>query len=347
MIGVAARGVPLRKTQRQFNQLVERLTRQRQELRLWQAYQQRYQQQLASDYQPLAARLREKRIALVVVLDRAMETASLGQRERKKVRAILDGLLAELLAEAEDPQLVRIYDKYADVSFGDDKRARMELLKAVASEEYGVDVESYSGDETVEDLTDWLRDQVRAARPESSETPRKKGGKSAEGGAQAVREVFRKLVSELHPDRETDPEAHARKTELMQRVNQAYKAGDLLALLELQVGIEQIDAAALAGVAEERMRRYIHVLNAQSQRLRGELAEMIARFAGVVGEPRPRTITPAAVQRALEGDVRKLKETLRAVEMDLILFKNTSNLKRSLEHYRVDSGVGARTQRGR
>jgi curved DNA-binding protein CbpA len=42
-----------------------------------------------------------------------------------------------------------------------------------------------------------------------------------------VREVFRKLASELHPDRETDPAEHARKTELMQRVNQAYKAGDL------------------------------------------------------------------------------------------------------------------------
>jgi hypothetical protein len=71
--------------------------------------------------------------------------------------------------------------------------------------------------------------------------------------------------------------------------------------------------------------------------VRVDVADLVAPFAGVVGEPRPRTITPAAVQRALEGDVRKLKETLRTVEMDLMLFKNTSNLKRSLEHYRVES----------
>jgi len=64
---------------------------------------------------------------------------------------------------------------------------------------------------------------------------------AAQGGTRAVREVFRKLASELHPDRETDPAEHARKTELMQRVNQTYKAGDLLALLELQLSIEQID----------------------------------------------------------------------------------------------------------
>ncbi len=338
IIGVAARGAPLRKTQKQFEQLVERLTRQRQELRVWQTYKQRYDQQLAGDYQPLAARIREKRIAMVVVLDRAMDAGSLGPRERKKVRAILDASLAELLAEAEDADLVRIYDKYAEVSFGDDKRARMELLKAMASEEYGVDVEAYSGGDTVDDLTDWLREQVRASRPESNETTGKKAAKAApQGGAQTVREVFRKLVSELHPDRETDPAAHARKTELMQQANRAYKAGDLLSLLELQAGIERIDAAAVAGVAEERLRRYIQVLNQQSRRLREELALLVAPFVGVVGEPRPRTMTPAAVQRALEGDLRKLKETLRAVEMDLMLFKNTSNLKRSLEHYRVDS----------
>ena len=38
----------------------------------------------------------------------------------------------------------------------------------------------------------------------------------------SIREVYRKLVSALHPDREPDPQERARKTALMQRVNQAY-----------------------------------------------------------------------------------------------------------------------------
>ena len=147
---------------------------------------------------------------------------------------------------------------------------------------------------------------------------------------------FGKLVSELHPDREVDPAEQTRKTELMQRVNQAYKAGDLLALLELQLSIEQIDAAGLAGLAEERLRHYIHVLDEQSRRLREELSELVAPFERVVGEPKPRVLTPAAVQKALEADIRKLKGILRTVEMDLITFKNTRNLKQSLEHYRID-----------
>jgi hypothetical protein len=335
--GKAARDAASSKTQRQFAKVIERLTAQRQEIRLWQAYQKVYQQKLASEYQPLATRLREKRIALVQILDRGMEAASLAKRELKKLRAMLDHMVSELLAEAEEPELVRIHDKYADVSFGEAKRVRMELLKAMASEEYGIDVEAYAGEESPEDLTEWLREQVRAAKPEPAPPKPRKGAKSsAELGPPAVREVFRKLVSELHPDRESDPTEHARKTELMQRVNRAYKSGDLLSLLELQARHEQSDAKAVTGLADKRLRHYIQVLEDQSRRMREELAQIIAPFNAVVGEPRPRTITPAAVQRALEADIVKLKATLRTVEMDLIRFKNTRNLKQSLEHYWFD-----------
>jgi hypothetical protein len=62
---------------------------------------------------------------------------------------------------------------------------------------------------------------------------------------QSVRDIFRKLTSQLHPDREPDAAERARKTALMQRVNVAYAANDLLALLELQLEVEQIDQAEL------------------------------------------------------------------------------------------------------
>jgi len=95
---------------------------------------------------------------------------------------------------------------------------------------------------------------------------------AAQGASRAMREVFRKLASELHPDREPDPDERVRKTVLMQRVNQAYAAGDLLALLELQLSIEQIDASTLAGIAQDRLAHYNHVLEAQLQSLQDELS---------------------------------------------------------------------------
>ena len=346
MVGIVGSAPALTPAQRKFNQLIERLTLQRQELARWQAFRQIYQQQLAEHYQPVLARLREKQIAMVRLLDRALDGKALGKHERAKVRDILSDLLSQLLAESQDPELVRLHDKYADRSYADEQQEHLEVMRTLASEALGVDVEAYQGGESPEELADWLDEQLREDRPEPQQPRRKKSAKAivretlrdeaAQGATRAVREVFRKLVSELHPDRETDPAEHARKTELMQRVNQAYKAGDLLALLELQLSIEQIDLKDLAGLAEERLRHYIHVLEDQSRRLRDELAEFIAPFAMAMGESPTRKLSPAIVQRALEADIREIQVLVRTLEADLVRFLDIPTFKRSLRDYQID-----------
>jgi hypothetical protein len=348
VVGIVGSGPALTPTQRKFNQLIERLTLQRQELGAWQAFRQVYTQQLGEHYQPALARLREKQTAMVRLLDRSLDGKALGKRERAKVRDILGDLLSQLLAESQDPELVRIYDKYADRSFSDAQREDLELMRTLASEALGVDVEAYQGGESPEELADWLDEQLQAGRSAPQQPPQRKRksaktiaretlrDEAAQGGTRAVREVFRKLVSELHPDRETNPAEHARKTELMQRVNQAYKAGDLLALLELQLSIEQIDPNALSGLAEERLRHYIHVLEEQSRRLRDELAELLAPFAMAAGDSTMRKLSPAIVQRALQADIREIQAMIRTLEADLVHFQDIPTFKRSLRDYQID-----------
>jgi hypothetical protein len=347
VVGIVGSAPLLTPAQRKFNQLIERLTLQRQELTRWREFRLIYHAQLAEHYQPAVTRLREKQIAMARLLDRALGGKVLGKRERAKVRDILGQLLSQLLAEAQDPELVRLYDKYAERSFRDEQQEHLDVMRTLASHAFGVDVSAYEGGESPEELAQWLDEQVGATRPE----PKQRGQRqstaktrareairdlAAEGATRAVREVFRKLVSELHPDRETDPAEHARKTELMQRVNQAYKAGDLLALLELQLSIEQINPAALAGLAEERLKHYIHVLEEQSRRLRDELAEFVAPFAMVMGGSPGRKLSPAIVQRALEADMREIECLVRVIEADLVRFEDLPSFKRSLQDYQID-----------
>jgi hypothetical protein len=347
VVGIVGSTPALTPLQRKFNQLIERLTLQRQELDDWRVFRQIYHQQLADHYQPAMARLREKQIAMVRLLDRILAGKALGKRERAKARDILSHLLSQLLAESQDPEFVRLYDKYTERSFADEQQEQLDVMRTLASEAFGVDVEAYSGGESPEELAHWLDEQLRAGRPEPQQPPpRKKSAKTIarealrdqadQGGTRAVREVFRKLVSELHPDRETDPAEHARKTELMQRVNQAYKAGDLLALLELQLSIEQIDPKALAGLAEERLRHYIHVLEEQSGRLRDELTEFVAPFAMAMGDFPVRKTSPAIVQRALEVDIHEIQGLVRTLEADLVRFQDIPTFKRSLRDYQID-----------
>jgi hypothetical protein len=349
VLGVPGTTTTPSKAQKRFNQLIGKLQGQRDELQRWQAYQRFYRQQQTEHYQPLVARLREQRMAMAQLLDAALDGRELGKRERDKARYLLNQMIAALLEDGAEPMLVRLHDKYSAASLDDLKRERMDALRAAASEALTIDVAAYSGGESPEEFEGWIEEQIRAAHIRAAQEesgPQRKSGKPsrrealrdevAAGGTRAVREAYRKLVSELHPDREADPVEQVRKTELMQQVNQAYKAGDLLALLELQFSIEQIDAAALAGLAEDRLRHYVHVLEEQSLQLREELAEVIEPFAAVLGESPGRRVTTDAVQRLLDRDIRELKTIVRKVEMDVICFRDIRQLKQSLGEYHVE-----------
>jgi len=346
VVGVAGSLSALNPAQKKFNQLIHRLIEQRQELARWRAFRQTYHEHLAEHYQPALARLRDKQILMARFLDQTMEGKSLSRPERIKVRDMLDHLLSSLLAQSQDPELVSLYDKYADRSFGDEQQEQLEVMRILVSEAFGVDVPSFEGDGSAEAMAAWLEDHVQTDRPQVRRRRRKPSAKTrvadshraqaAEGATRAVREVFRKLVSELHPDRELDPGEHARKTELMQRVNQAYEAGDLLALLELQLSIEQIDPAALAGLAEDRLRHYIHVLEGQSRRLRDELAELMEPFAMATGQSPGRKLSPESVKKALDNDLQEINDLVVCLEKDLERFRDVHLLKRSLREYEVN-----------
>jgi uncharacterized protein (DUF2164 family) len=147
-----------------------------------------------------------------------------------------------------------------------------------------------------------------------------------------VREVYRKLASALHPDRETEVAERNRKTQLMQRVNQAYERNDLLALLGLQIEIEQIDAEHLAQVSDARLGHYNRVLKEQLAQLRAEIAMCIAPFQAMLDLPpwsaKP---TPALVEQYLEADMTAVRAMLDELRQDLVAFKDPARLRARLE----------------
>lgn len=344
VLRVAGPAPNLTKAQRRFNAVIERLHSQRAQLQRWQDFTAEYHRLLAERYLPVAARLREKRIAMARLWDRAMRGGELKNRERAKLRALLQDLLSELLSEAQDAELVELHDRYAETSFDVEQNRLLQHLRSFANQSLDVDVTAYSGSESPEEFADWLAGQEPAPAAQRRKGPthaarETAAASAAEGAARALRDVFRKLASELHPDRETDPAEQLRKTGLMQRVNQAYAEGDLLGLLELQLSIEQIDAAALAGLAEERLRRYIHVLDEQSKRLEEQLSRVLEPFVRVTSARAARNLTPALVRRALEADIAELKTLLREVDTDLVRFRDLHFLKASLKGPMPSAGI--------
>ena len=135
--------------------------------------------------------------------------------------------------------------------------------------------------------------------------------------SQSLREIYRKLVSGLHPDRETDPTERERKTVLMQRVNQAYDAGQLLQLLELQLEMEQIDTEHIAGLGEARLKHYNQVLAEQEADLTHQVEVLKHSFLAQYQMSPFESYTPKKIGTMMSEELVVLQKMI-AAQRDLL-----------------------------
>lgn len=355
VIDVLDRVKPADKAQAKFQKLIAQIEQQRTLLLRWQDYRTRYEQRVNGDLVPLQGELWEARRRLALLFEDTLSQPSglRGKRQRAKLQQVLIELIQDLLAEKPDPELEAIHDKHSDLSHAENRDLNLALSQDMIEGMFGVNLGDEHGATSMEELLAKAVQECRSQmeqdreRNEHRQTRRRKSRKAEEAEArreqaakevsQSVRDVYRKLASALHPDRETDVVARERKTEQMQRVNQAYEAGDLLALLNLQLEIEQIDASHLASLSKQRQAHYNQVLSEQLAELKTEVAMIIHPFAHLV--PHSRNITPDTVDRALSAHIAELGHALKQIKVDLEDFKDAKKLGAALKDYHLDDGM--------
>jgi hypothetical protein len=252
--------------------------------------------------------------------------------------------------------LADLCEKHTSPSAKEDQRLEMELTESLLTDVLGLEVDENHGASSVEELLDHAhrkmqqraqsqRAEARASRPRANrsaagDAARGKREQAAKEVSQSLRDVFRKLVSALHPDREPDPTQRARKNQLMQRVNQAYEANDLLTLLGLQLEIEQIDAAHLSSTTAERLAHYNQILSEQLARLEAELESSIQPYRDLLGKWSEQALTVAELDRKLTMDIAQLREAVRQLAQDLVVFRDPARLRARLRQYHLDEEPG-------
>jgi len=338
LVAIDMGAAPLSKAQRAFNRLVTRIRRLREELADWEEYETRYQRRLASELAPAERALRDTQRRLLQRLDELMQAKGKGERlsrgRRERVRAHILTLIDELLATGEaDSEIDALQEKYTGVSREEREREELELTEALLGEMFGA--EAVEGHEAadVDELLRFTKERVAeraaaedAAAEDGARRHRKRSKKAelaAERKEQArrdaqrsVRDIYRRLASTLHPDREAEPDERERKTVLMQRVNQAYERSDLLELLSLQVEIEQIHPEHLAQTPEERIGHFNEVLREQQRALDAELEQRLVPYRMLVRSP-ARRLTTSMVDRELKARIARTRALCRRLEVDL------------------------------
>ena len=286
---------PLSEAQQAFNRLLTQLEEARKQWQVWQDATQEVHTRYAKQVRPVLGQLWQAQATLAQWLDDRS-----GERMSKLDHQTLVRMIVQLseggAQQAEDGGVRKIlselHARYAPqesevVAVEDEGAAPSEVLKD--TEEPEVDwsdpdaVAAY-----VEAQTQAAQAQAQRARSaHQQQRQRAQAQRKAQAAEQAakpsVRAVYRKLASSLHPDREQDPQARERKTALMQRVNQAYEADDLLALLELQWEVEQLDASRLAQLQDAHLLRYNQVLQEQLLQLQQAVRDAQTALAEMLG----------------------------------------------------------------
>ena len=326
----------LSKSQKLFNTLVKKIEASRHDLARWQATMDIYRQKVASDYIPLLDKFKGLQADMVLALDQALDCHTLTKPERRFVAEVICRMAEPLVAKSDDAVMKAIYNKHSDMDFDAQEAAAAKSMQAAMSEMFGVEIDDAANVSSPQDVLDQVKlhlekeqllemerqDEAQQRRSQRKKTAKQQAREDrqkadSEQTSQSIREVYRKLVSALHPDRESDPAERARKTGLMQRVNQAYDKKDLLLLLELQLELEHIDAATIAGLSEDRLKHFNKILKDQLAELEQEIAYLEQPMRQMFRLPPHLMLQPQGVMPRLLKDIAELQRHIRQIKRDI------------------------------
>lgn len=340
----------LSKAQTTFNTLITQIENKRNQFIAWEKSASIFQQKIMLELTPLLEQSINLKIEIVLALERVREQKGFSKFEAELIETLMLDYAETVLADRNDERIKAIYDRYHAVSYDQQKAAELAQMKTIIESATGFELDDEIDMSNPEAVLQHIQDQIleQAAAEEiqrASQADRRAGQKKsakqlakeqklrdeAQHISRSLREIYRKLASTLHPDRETDPEERARKTALMQRANQAYEDDNLLQLLELQLELECITPDAINNLDEERLQRYNSMLKVQLKELNEEIAQFKNEFCMRFGlDPSIKhtiKLTPASVLRLLTEDIVSTENDIELFESDLAALQSIKSTK--------------------
>ncbi len=333
--------------QERFHFLIAQIEKTRAAHAEWDATVTAFRQNQQQRLQPLRDSLTNVCRESVFALDRLIDQSGWSRAERADLRQILRGS-AEVLLEVNDAdaQIRELFDKHAEVDFATAKQEELQRLKTEAEEMTGLDLGSDEDLLSEEDLVERMYQKMAAKeaedaarRDEKAQRRRRSAAerRSAENtqlARQSLREIYRRLASAVHPDREADPVRREEKNALMQRINQAYAANDLLALFEAQMQIEKLDASAIGKVSEQRLKQYNKLLAEQLNRSKSELTNLRSGFCLDHGLEPHNGVSPQKLHILIQRQGRELRAQIAQQQQFLKVLASKTSTRRWLKQQR-------------
>ncbi len=290
------------------------------------------------------------------------KTKSLTASHRKSIGRLIVSLSMEFALEG-DAQMRTIHDLYSHESIDEMEAVNIDGLLCVL-DDLGVELPEQVGKGSAAEMAQAAlkamqakmaqqneieaqrkarRDEKRAAKAKADPKAQAKlvqKEQAAQEAQSALKNIYRQLARQLHPDRADNDAQRALNHDLMSEVNVAYERQDLLALLKLQLKAQQIDASAMSTVAEDKLKSWVALLRSQAKDLTTECIELEMQMSHEFRIPPQVALTAENLERSLKAAMQDYDEALHLMRSDLQEIKNDADLKRwakanskALEHH--------------
>ncbi|HRM29113.1 MAG TPA: molecular chaperone DnaJ [Acinetobacter johnsonii] len=319
--------------QKKLNRLIERIEQQKQELAAWKNAQADIQNYTRSKLLPVYSELHT---VLFTQLDTlwnhlahdALSKADLVQIDTK-IAALAKMLKKSQMLTSEQKEQVEKIDTFY-MQHAEHIRAKKTKANSIQSHDLAeiveqnvdVDWENYEYDSA-----QYEAERERAKQLKQQE----KREQAAKMAAQSLKTVYLKITAMIHPDREPDEVKKLDKTELLQKVNEAYAEQDLFYLLKLQLQLEINKSLSSKALSSEQVKFYQLALEAQSQSLQGQLDEIFASFH-LSSHINTKQLKMSDVYKVIDQDATELKQQLKWEKERLKHMKKVSGMKILMEH---------------
>ena len=328
--------------QDRFRYLIDRIEKARRARADWDKLIAAFKMSDAERVHPLRATLKQVTRDTVFLIDRSLEQKGWSRADQNALKEIACHTAEALLhANPDDAEIRTIFDRHSSTTFREMKEAELEELKQDAKEHMGIDLDDVdikSEEDLVERVYEHMKNDEARQSEQSAERRKSPGQQRAEANAktakQFLREIYRKLASAVHPDREADAARRAEKTDLMQQINRAYATNDLLTLLEAQLRLELIDPDHVSKISGKRLQQFNRLLSQQLEAATAELRSLQDAFRMDYDLPHGRAITPQGLHLVTQRRARELRAHINQQKRFLEVLTNTSATKRWLKEQR-------------
>lgn len=326
--------------QKKLDRLIDKIEQQKLELKQWQQAEEDLQQYTHKTFMPVYHELHGVLFEQLEQLWTHLQETDFTKAELivldEKIQYLADYLQDSQAMSAEKASKVNeiftYYQQRAEhAQFRKGQKKTNELERFFKNENVPDPADAEGFEEWASDHFQQIREQAKLKRQQEKQE------QAAAMAEQSVKSVYLKIAAAIHPDREANDVKKIKKTELLQRANEAYAEQDLFALLKMQLQIEQDRDPSQKSLSAEQVKLYQLALDAQSQKLQEQIDALINRLVWssktkIAVKKEKGKVHIADLYKQIDEDTSAIKQQIKVEKERLMYIKKVSGLEMFLRH---------------